>query len=90
MGLGLAACKALSVPLHAPLPLPATWTPREASARLPSSPTAPRLRNAALPQMNRHATVSLESLRSGRLWTALTSAFSHERLGHLAANMIGL
>lgn len=41
-------------------------------------------------QMSKHATVSIESLRSGRLWTAVTNAFSHAALGHLGANMIGL
>ncbi len=30
---------------------------------------------APLPQMNKHAVVSIESLQSGRLWTAVTAAF---------------
>lgn len=42
------------------------------------------------PQMHTHATVSIESLRAGRVWTALTAAFSHRDLVHLGANMITL
>lgn len=41
-------------------------------------------------QMAAHGVVSIESLRSGRLWTALTAAFSHRDLMHLGANMVGL
>ncbi len=40
--------------------------------------------------MQTHAMVSIEALRSGRVWTAVTSAFSHQDFTHLAANMIGL
>lgn len=36
-----------------------------------------------------HFTVSIESLRQGRVWTALTAAFSHADFMHFAANMIG-
>ena len=42
------------------------------------------------PQMHTHAVVSIEGLRAGRVWTAVTSAFSHQQFMHLAANMIGL
>ena len=37
--------------------------------------------------MARHATVSVSSVREGRLYTLLTSAFSHASLNHLVANM---
>lgn len=37
-----------------------------------------------------HFTVSLDNLKSGRLHTLLTSAFSHRGNGHLLGNMIGL
>lgn len=40
--------------------------------------------------MSRHFTVSLESVRSGRMWTPLTAAFSHADGYHLFANMLGL
>lgn len=40
--------------------------------------------------MHTHATVSIEGLRAGRVWTVLTAAFSHQEFMHLAANMIGL
>lgn len=38
----------------------------------------------------KHFVVSLESLRSGRLWTLLTASFSQQDTGHLASNMITL
>lgn len=38
----------------------------------------------------KHFVVSLESLRSGRIWTALTASFSQQDFGHLASNMISL
>lgn len=38
----------------------------------------------------KHFVVSLESLRAGRLWTALTAAFSQSDTMHLASNMITL
>ena len=37
--------------------------------------------------MRRHATVSVNSIREGRIYTLLTSAFSHASLNHLFANM---
>ncbi|EFN54012.1 hypothetical protein CHLNCDRAFT_136040 [Chlorella variabilis] len=40
--------------------------------------------------MQTHATVSIEGLRAGRVWTALTAAFSHKDVYHLGANMVGL
>lgn len=40
--------------------------------------------------MAKNFTVSVESVRSGRLWTPLTAAFSHSDGWHLAANMLGL
>ena len=39
---------------------------------------------------SKHFVVSLESLRSGRIWTALTASFSQQDFGHLASNMISL
>ncbi|PRW39196.1 rhomboid [Chlorella sorokiniana] len=41
-------------------------------------------------QMNKHAVVSIESLQSGRVWTAVTAAFSHVSPMHLGANLLGL
>jgi membrane associated rhomboid family serine protease len=38
----------------------------------------------------KHFVVSLDSLRSGRLWTVVTSAFSQADTMHLASNMITL
>jgi len=38
----------------------------------------------------RHFVVSLDSLRAGRFWTALTAAFSQTDTMHLASNMITL
>ena len=40
--------------------------------------------------MHTHATVSIEGLRAGRVWTAVTAAFSHHELRHLGLNMLGL
>ncbi|DBA89210.1 TPA: hypothetical protein ACH3X1_016357 [Trebouxia sp. C0004] len=37
--------------------------------------------------MERHAMVSINSIREGRMYTLLTSAFSHASLNHLFANM---
>ena len=39
---------------------------------------------------SKHFVVSLESMRSGRVWTALTSAFSQQDTMHLASNCISL
>lgn len=44
----------------------------------------------APPQMHTHATVSIEGLRAGRVWTVLTAAFSHQDIWHLGGNMLGL
>lgn len=38
----------------------------------------------------KHFVVSLESLREGRVWTAVTASFSQSSFGHLAGNMISL
>ena len=38
--------------------------------------------------MYRHATVSVNSVREGRVYTLLTSAFSHNAFSHILANMI--
>ncbi|KAG0539515.1 hypothetical protein BDA96_03G329300 [Sorghum bicolor] len=40
--------------------------------------------------MRRHFMISLDNLKSGRLHTLLTNAFSHAESNHLFANMIGL
>ncbi len=40
--------------------------------------------------MHRHATVSITSVREGRVHTLLTSAFSQASLNHLFANMFTL
>ena len=40
--------------------------------------------------MYRHATVSVNSVREGRVYTLLTSAFSHKSFGHILANMFTL
>ena len=40
--------------------------------------------------MYRHATVSVNSVREGRVYTLLTSAFSHKAFGHILANMFTL
>ena len=37
--------------------------------------------------MYRHATVSVSSVREGRIYTLLTSAFSHNAFSHILANM---
>lgn len=37
--------------------------------------------------MYRHATVSVNSVREGRVYTLLTSAFSHNAFSHILANM---
>ncbi len=37
--------------------------------------------------MKRHAVVSVNSIREGRIYTLLTSAFSHASLNHIFANM---
>lgn len=39
---------------------------------------------------SKHFVVSLQSLRDGRLWTAITSAFSQHDGWHLAGNMVSL
>ena len=39
---------------------------------------------------SRHFVVSLDALRAGRVWTAVTSAFSQQDTMHLASNMISL
>lgn len=38
--------------------------------------------------MYRHATVSVKSIREGRVYTLLTSAFSHNAFSHILANML--
>lgn len=38
--------------------------------------------------MYRHATVSVNSVREGRVYTLLTSAFSHNAFNHILANMV--
>lgn len=40
--------------------------------------------------MSQHFLVSTEAIRSGRVWTVLTSEFSHIEPRHLLFNMIGL
>lgn len=40
--------------------------------------------------MYRHATVSVNSVREGRVYTLLTSAFSHNAFSHILANMFTL
>lgn len=40
--------------------------------------------------MYENFTISLHNLKEGRVWTLLTSTFSHQRLGHLIFNMISL
>ncbi|KAL3139415.1 hypothetical protein ABBQ38_003746 [Trebouxia sp. C0009 RCD-2024] len=40
--------------------------------------------------MYRYATVSVNSVREGRVYTLLTSAFSHKAFGHILANMFTL
>jgi membrane associated rhomboid family serine protease len=40
--------------------------------------------------MSRHFMISLDNIKSGRLHTLLTSAFSHAESDHLISNMIGL
>lgn len=40
--------------------------------------------------MRKHFMISLDNVKSGRLHTMLTSAFSHAELEHLVSNMIGL
>jgi len=44
----------------------------------------------ALSYMNRHFTLSAESLLNGRFQTVITSMFSHARIDHLMANMVTL
>lgn len=34
--------------------------------------------------------ISVENVRSGRIHTLITSAFSHVEIGHIVSNMIGL
>ncbi|VAH64229.1 unnamed protein product [Triticum turgidum subsp. durum] len=40
--------------------------------------------------MRDHFSISLDNLKSGRLHTLLTNAFSHYDSGHLFGNMMGL
>ncbi|CAI9111740.1 OLC1v1012041C2 [Oldenlandia corymbosa var. corymbosa] len=40
--------------------------------------------------MMKNFTISLDNIRSGRIHTVLTSAFSHIDTGHIVSNMIGL
>ena len=40
--------------------------------------------------LGKHAVVSPGALRDGRVWTLLTSAFSHRETGHLLVNMVTL
>ncbi|KAK9669100.1 hypothetical protein RND81_13G109200 [Saponaria officinalis] len=40
--------------------------------------------------MYKNFTISVDNLKSGRIHTLITSAFSHIDLGHIASNMIGL
>ncbi|XP_022137034.1 RHOMBOID-like protein 12, mitochondrial [Momordica charantia] len=40
--------------------------------------------------MSRNFTISVENIRSGRVHTLITSAFSHVEVGHIVSNMIGL
>ncbi len=44
---------------------------------------------ARLCARRKNFTVSIDSLRQGRVYTALTAAFSHQDFMHFAANMIG-
>ena len=45
---------------------------------------------AQLPLMADHFIVSTESLSSGRMWTLVTTYFSHADATHLLFNMFGL
>lgn len=40
--------------------------------------------------MSKNFTISVENVRSGRIHTLITSAFSHVEIGHIVSNMIGL
>ncbi|XP_038893963.1 RHOMBOID-like protein 12, mitochondrial [Benincasa hispida] len=40
--------------------------------------------------MSKNFTISIENVRSGRIHTLITSAFSHKEIGHIVSNMIGL
>lgn len=40
--------------------------------------------------MSKNFTVSMRNLKEGRLWTLVTSCFSHEGTGHLLMNCVGL
>ncbi|KGN64067.1 RHOMBOID-like protein 12, mitochondrial [Cucumis sativus] len=40
--------------------------------------------------MSKNFTISLENVRSGRIHTLITSAFSHIDTGHIVSNMVGL
>lgn len=40
--------------------------------------------------LNNNFLISWDHIRAGRYWTLITSAFSHQDLGHLAGNMFSL
>lgn len=40
--------------------------------------------------MSKNFAISIENVRSGRIHTLITSAFSHVEIGHIVSNMIGL
>ncbi|TNY19717.1 hypothetical protein DMC30DRAFT_399699 [Rhodotorula diobovata] len=40
--------------------------------------------------LQRNFTVSWQNISQGRVWTLVTSAFSHERTGHILVNMLSL
>ncbi|KAL5723201.1 rhomboid protease [Ranunculus cassubicifolius] len=47
-------------------------------------------RSASPSFMRKHFMISVENVKSGRLHTVITSAFSHMDLDHLFSNMLGL
>jgi len=50
-----------------------------------------RFRDASwLKFLQRNFTVSWQNITSGRVWTLVTSAFSHEGTGHILVNMLSL
>lgn len=49
-----------------------------------------RYRGKSNPFMMLHFTVSREHLKSGMIWTLITSSFSHQSAMHFGMNMLGL
>jgi membrane associated rhomboid family serine protease len=57
-------------------------------AAIPAGTRSPNFQ--VLKVLNKHFLTSLEAIKSGRYWTALTCAFSHVSVGHFLGNMISM